>query len=68
MFIEHQLLKRSVDSEWELVLYVGKYENSEESVTLDKDYNVIEPDQIYDVRPTSRGVHLRIPETGGNMF
>lgn len=60
MFIEHVRLKRSKTLEWETALYVGKYENSEESVLLDKDYKII--DEVYDMRSIVGKVRLSLPE------
>nr|WP_308545680.1 hypothetical protein [uncultured Lachnoclostridium sp.] len=46
MYVESVGFKRTKESEWERGYYVGDTDNSEKSVFLDSNYNVIPRDKL----------------------
>lgn len=69
MYIQSIEFKRKKDSEWENGYYVGKYENCDESIFLDKYYKPLLDkneklcDKVWDYHGLIDGVCLDIPES-----
>lgn len=68
MYIESIEFKREENSQWEKGYYVGRYDNCDSSIFLDKNYQPILDkneklsDKVWDYHGLINGVCLNIPE------
>lgn len=61
MFVQRIIYKKEAKEEWKEGWYVGKEENSNKSVVLTADYDVVEGD-LWDCKPSPNRYLFDIPE------